>query len=84
MKNSLPKTYEVGISGRGFPTIIIRRKPSEVPYSLSQALLRLACVCHTDAPNSREEYEFVIPERLPRAVEVLQGAEWVEVPRTNE
>ncbi len=70
------KEYEVGVSKRGCPTIIIRRKPSEIPYHLDMALIRLALTADLDGPNNRVTYEFVMPERLPEAEAYLKGSMW--------
>lgn len=75
-QNELPRTYKLGTSRRGRPTIIINRKPSQIPGHLDLALIRLAGTAELDGPNSVVTYEFLLPEKLPAAEKYLKGSMW--------
>jgi hypothetical protein len=74
--NPYPDIFEKGKRADGKPTIIIRRKPSEIPRSLDWALLKLAGTASQNGPESIVIYEFLIPERYPTALVELYSRGW--------
>ena len=51
--------YELGTNERGNPSIIIHRKPSEIPIHIDKQLMHSGCWASMDGPNSRCEYAWV-------------------------
>lgn len=70
--------YECSTDPKGRPTIIIRRKPSEIPWRIEQLLLHAAGMSQMDGPNNRVEYVFLLPEKFAGAEASLVACGWTK------
>lgn len=80
--DNLPKLYRiVGVvsSGERRACIVIRRKPSQIPFQIEMTLLKLAGISHNDGPNNMVIYEFMFPVKLIDALEFLHECGWTKI-----
>ncbi len=76
MNAERPREYVQGVSSRGRPTLTLNRPERDIGFSVWRDLLRVAGTCRNEPECT--VFEFLIPERLPKGEEVLQGAMWVK------
>lgn len=75
MKNE----YEVSTFERGGqvrPCIIIRRKPSEIPYHIDHELMCVAGCAEMDGPHNKVSYEFLLADKFGEGEQYLQRCGW--------
>lgn len=83
MKRSDPppateNVYETG-HAHGKLVIVIRRKPSGIPWAIDRELIELAGTAFMDGPNSCVTYEFLLGEEsFLKACEHLDRMGWVK------
>lgn len=71
--------YEVSETAQGRPTLIIRRKPSDIPIHIDMEVTRIAGMAHMDGPNGVCCYEFIGDRgeaKLAKAEEHMQMCGW--------
>lgn len=79
MESNCRGCYHIGTSERGRPTIIIDRKPSEIPIHLDMMMMQLAGASSLDGPNNRVTYEFLLPDKIESAERYLKHSMWVKI-----
>lgn len=68
--------YEVGKDREGKLTILIHRKPSEIPMHVDQELMRICGTSTMDGPRSLIVYACLPEGSFDRAVEYLHLCGW--------
>lgn len=70
--SSNERTYTVGVSADGRPTITVDETNHDLPYNVWRDVGRLAGCSHNR--KSETTFEFLIADNVPKAEKILHGA----------
>lgn len=68
--------YETTTTREGRAMIIIRRKPSQIPYGIDSQLMHIGTMGHMNGPDNWCGYEFFFKDGLAKGEKLLQSCGW--------